>query len=106
MKVNGIQCPNCKDIIYSRAGHDFRYCTCGECFVDGGQGEYGGRVGFTTKKPLNVEIELPAITDKYQLKADWGSSKNQYGLIQAGTKVDLNQQVLSFDGIPINDPKL
>jgi hypothetical protein len=34
--VMGIKCPKCWDCIYSAYGHDFRYCFCGYCFVDGG----------------------------------------------------------------------
>lgn len=33
---NGIQCPKCKDKIYSDYTHDFKECSCGYCFVDGG----------------------------------------------------------------------
>lgn len=33
---DGIQCPKCKEKIYSEYTHDFHYCGCGYCFVDGG----------------------------------------------------------------------
>jgi hypothetical protein len=36
MKVNAIRCKNCNTIIYSRAEHDFHWCPCGRCAVDGG----------------------------------------------------------------------
>ena len=32
----GIQCLECKEIIYSYHRHDFKMCKCEECFVDGG----------------------------------------------------------------------
>lgn len=32
----GIQCLNCKEKIFSNYRHDFKYCKCGDCFVDGG----------------------------------------------------------------------
>jgi len=34
---NGIYCKNCDEFIYSVYRHDFRYCKCGKCFVDGGR---------------------------------------------------------------------
>lgn len=37
LKVTTITCPLCKEEIYSRANHDFRTCSCGECSVDGGR---------------------------------------------------------------------
>jgi hypothetical protein len=53
---NKIQCNKCKDIIESKSVHDFRYCQCGNVFVDGGRdytrrgwndGEMHGPTGFT-----------------------------------------------------------
>lgn len=32
----GIQCPRCKEIIFSNSRHDFVACNCGACFIDGG----------------------------------------------------------------------
>ncbi len=37
MKVAGIACPRCGAQIWSRHRHDFRYCPCGYCYVDGGR---------------------------------------------------------------------
>ena len=36
MTVKAIKCLKCKDVIYSRAIHDFRWCSCGNMAVDGG----------------------------------------------------------------------
>ena len=36
IKTEGVKCPVCKDIVFSRTTHDFRYCSCGNLFVDGG----------------------------------------------------------------------
>jgi hypothetical protein len=33
---NKAQCKLCNDVIESKSGHDFKYCSCGEIFVDGG----------------------------------------------------------------------
>jgi hypothetical protein len=35
--VTGIQCPLCEEVLVSLWGHDFHYCECGYCFVDGGR---------------------------------------------------------------------
>lgn len=35
--VTGIQCPLCKEKVWSRHRHDFRYCNCGYCAIDGGR---------------------------------------------------------------------
>ena len=34
--VNKAQCKLCDDVIESTSCHDFKYCNCGEIFVDGG----------------------------------------------------------------------
>ena len=33
----GIQCPKCLHKIFSNYTHDFKYCDCAYCFVDGGK---------------------------------------------------------------------
>ena len=33
---NAIRCKICGDIIESKSVHDFKYCSCGKCAVDGG----------------------------------------------------------------------
>ena len=37
IKSNKIRCKNCGDIIESRHCHDFVWCSCGQCAVDGGK---------------------------------------------------------------------
>ena len=34
--VNAIKCKLCGDVIESKSVHDFVWCSCGNCFVDGG----------------------------------------------------------------------
>lgn len=36
LKRNRLACMKCSDIIESRSGHDFKHCSCGEMFIDGG----------------------------------------------------------------------
>nr|DAG66879.1 MAG TPA: protein of unknown function DUF1922 [Caudoviricetes sp.] len=46
MKIvrNMIRCKKCRDVIESCTVHDFKFCSCGSCAVDGGH-EYLRRCG-------------------------------------------------------------
>lgn len=44
----GIRCLVCEDIIFSEYRHDFKACTCGHCFIDGGKDYL--RYGFIDKE--------------------------------------------------------
>lgn len=37
ISVNKIKCKCCGDIIESTSTHDFKFCKCGACAVDGGK---------------------------------------------------------------------
>ena len=41
---NAIQCTVCDDVIESKHRHDFKWCGCGSCAVDGGN-DYLRRLG-------------------------------------------------------------
>lgn len=84
MKINAVKCSICNDIIYSRAHHDWHRCTCGDIFVGGGR-EYL-RIGWGSRKPKTVEIEVNA-TDK-ELYDDWNYSLNKYGVIKGASKTN------------------
>jgi hypothetical protein len=51
IKRNIIRCKICDTKIESRHRHDFKYCSCGQTFIDGGTDyvRYGG-------EPENVEV--------------------------------------------------
>ena len=44
IKTNKIQCRLCGDVIESTHSHDFKYCKCKACAVDGGH-DYRKRLG-------------------------------------------------------------
>ena len=44
IRKNAIRCKKCGEVIESRSVHDFRFCSCGACAVDGGP-EYLRRCG-------------------------------------------------------------
>lgn len=77
--VTGIICPKCGDFIYSRARHDFHWCSCKNVFVDGGF-EYlrwGGR------DCNGVVVEERSVRPiKETLYRDWLLEKNKYGVIK------------------------
>lgn len=80
-KVHAIQCYICCDIIYSCANHDFKFCTCGSCFIDGGF-DYC-RIGGEPKQILNTQLMIPA--SKQQLYDDWNNSNTKprkYGCVK------------------------
>lgn len=41
---NAIRCKKCGDVIESKTAHDFKFCSCGACAVDGGH-DYLRRCG-------------------------------------------------------------
>ncbi len=84
MRILTIQCPNCKDKIYSRAQHDFRSCSCGKSSVDTAMMEDAlltpwRLIGLACEGKQKV-IELD-VTEK-ELRDDWNYSINKYGLIK------------------------
>jgi len=75
MKINAIKCPQCSEIIYSRARHDMQWCSCGDVAIDGGF-EYR-KICFKDKTPESLEIDLNVT--KQMLYDDWNLNKNKYG---------------------------
>lgn len=57
MKVTGIECPKCKDQIWSRHRHDCRSCKCGYCYIDGGRDYL--RVGYGAGGAPNEDLPIP-----------------------------------------------
>lgn len=79
MKVNAIRCPNCGDVIYSRHVHDFHYCSCGECAIDGGF-DY---VRVVAKNPDEIEgLKLEVDATRKELEQDWGRGIDKFGIIK------------------------
>ncbi len=78
MKVQTITCPKCGDEIYSRAGHDFKYCSCKLVFIDGGL-DYT-RIGYTEKEPVSKTRNVKAT--KKELYDDWNTHGHKFGVIK------------------------
>lgn len=81
MKIHAYQCSECKDTVFSRARHDFRYCSCENLFCDGGQEDYF-RVGATKNYHLIKHIELELEITKEELYKDWNKAEDKYGIIK------------------------
>lgn len=67
MKIysNKIRCKHCGDVIESNHVHDFKYCSCGKCAVDGGH-EYLRRL-HTSSAPEDDYEEL----SEYEEEEEW-----------------------------------
>jgi hypothetical protein len=82
MKILALQCKLCGDIIYSRARHDFHYCSCGNVYIDGGfDYRKWGCADLDTIQDAEIDVD---ITQK-ELYDDWNHSIDKYGFI-LGTK--------------------
>lgn len=79
VKVNCIQCPNCKDIIYSRAHYDFHTCSCKGIFIDGGF-EYT-RIGGKYCNDIQLFTKFIQDATRQILYNDWNNRKDKYGII-------------------------
>jgi hypothetical protein len=95
MKIQAIQCnAECEDIIYSRAGHDFRWCTCKHCAIDGGR-NYTKVTGlFFTQ--LEIEVN---VTEK-ELYDDYNYSRDVYGKISKSVNNEDIKDTKSTQSIP------
>jgi len=79
--VNVVTCPCCGQSIYSRARHDFRYCNCGEVWVDGGLDYF--RYPLHTEKD-NLDVKTSVVTvdaTREQLYLDYKKSRNLFGTL-------------------------
>lgn len=78
-RVHAVVCPKCSDIIYSRANHDFHWCTCESVFIDGGF-DYVRVGGNCLPKMKYITKYIPAT--KQELYDDWNNGIDKYGWIK------------------------
>ena len=79
MKILAVKCKICNDIIYSRAQHDFHWCSCKNIAVDGGF-EYN-KITFKNFSDLE-EVEIEVNVSKKELYNDWNLNENKYGIVR------------------------
>lgn len=82
--VIGYQCLKCKDIVFSRARHDCRGCSCESLFVDGGF-DYN-KISYSPERKPPKLIHIEINVSKGELFNDWNYGKNEYGIIKKGEK--------------------
>ena len=75
MKVHACKCPICKDVVYSRARHDFRSCSCGNMFVDGGFDYFRCAYDKGVGAPFEIEVDAT----EQELFDDWNIGADKYG---------------------------
>lgn len=80
MKITGIVCSKCDDLIYSRTRHDFRYCSCKGCAIDGGR-DYIRIIVSKNIKYKMVHLILPFT--KEELYVDYNEEIDLLGLIKS-----------------------
>lgn len=78
MIVTAVTCATCGDTIYSRARHDFAWCSCGQTGVDGGRDYL--KAAYTGERPKLSQIDVDA-TD-IDLYLDWHNRENKFGKIK------------------------
>lgn len=78
MKINAVKCKKCGDTIFSRATHDFHYCSCKSTAIDGGL-EYTRIIG-KLEDTADVGLDLP-YTPK-ELFDDWDKEIDKLGVIK------------------------
>lgn len=84
MKLQAIECPLCKDLVFSRCTHDFRSCSCKAVAIDGGMDYW--RISWNPiliKEPPDSCI-LEVSQTKEELRSDWNFGEDKYGLIKEG----------------------
>lgn len=74
----------CGDELYSRAQHDFRCCSCGGVFVDGGFDylRFGCPAG-VPPADIRVRVRYVAATRR-QLYDDWNNRRKRFGFVRRG----------------------
>lgn len=65
--VNKVRCLHCNDVIESKHGHDFKFCSCKHVFVDGGK-NYKRR-GWSSEPPRFAEIDEDGKETLFELQA-------------------------------------
>ena len=87
MLITALRCKKCNSVVFSRSTHDFRWCSCESCAIDGGF-DYTSITG----SPEDYElVKVETSKTKKELYDDWNLSKDEFGLIKNAKKgIDYN----------------
>jgi hypothetical protein len=84
LRINAIKCLKCGDVIYSRSRHDFHWCSCESCAIDGGF-DYMKITG-NREDWESVQIDVFENKTDNEVKKilfdDWNKGKNKYGVLK------------------------
>ena len=94
--VHAIECPTCGDLVFSRARHDMRGCSCGEVAVDGGF-DYQ-KTSFRGSWPKTFSLEVDA--SKAELYLDWNNYSSQFGLILKNQRISSCESLVTLKTNP------
>lgn len=78
----GLLCKKCGTFIFSRAGHDFRWCSCKAVAIDGGFGYV--KVSGDLNAYKSYQITLPSRLTLKKLYEDWNKRKDKEGFYPKG----------------------
>lgn len=78
MTITAIKCKKCNTTVFSRTRHDFRWCECKACAIDGGR-EYTKVVG-NFEDYETILMEIPQTTK--ELYDDWNTYADKYGVLK------------------------
>ena len=83
---NAIRCKKCGDIIESKTVHDFKFCSCGSCAVDGGH-DYQRRCGKPEEWDQHTKAEKGEDTDALTTSchAERGGARISFIIIRNAT---------------------
>ena len=104
---NAIRCKHCGDIIESTSCHNFKYCSCRHCAVDGGL-DYLRRGGGPDDQEDLSEFKEVELTPKYKV-GDIVTFDNIGNLIKGVVQVvDTfpNSTVIHYDILDEEEPRL
>lgn len=88
LPVCGRRCGKCDDVVFSRTSRDYRGCSCGAIYVDGGIGCKRVIGDFDNSEP--VMFQLHRGVDLQDLYDDWNQGLDEFGLIK---KEDQHQYI-------------
>lgn len=81
-KVQAITCSKCGDTIFSRAGHDYRSCSCGDVAIDGGRGYT--KVAYHDSNNPPEAFEMLVEATEQELYDDWNTRADRFGRLPKG----------------------
>jgi len=74
MKINYIECKECSDVLFSFNRHDYKQCTCGKSFIDGGWDytRYSGEL-----KSGEIKDLMPEIREQFKWGQNYDENNNR-----------------------------